>query len=150
VQPGVAERCPAGNLRDHLADPRNTQVAARVPVGLHGRDQGQAQGQPGWLKGWFDFWINLQHPQVTFFAYLVAAAETLIAVVLITGFARKLTDISAAAFSVLIWATRRGVRRPPAARSISRSWTPSMRPAAARSSSRPPAAAMHGRSCVRR
>src|SRR5262249_5285685 len=46
---------------------------------------GVAQGQPGWLKPWFDFWINLQHPRVTFFAYLVAVTETLIAVAVIVG-----------------------------------------------------------------
>ena len=73
---------------------------------------GQADGQPGWLKGWFTFWINLQHPQAMFFAYLVAVAETLIAVALIAGFARKLTYISAAAFSVLIWATAEGFGGP--------------------------------------
>jgi nitrite reductase (NO-forming) len=73
---------------------------------------GQAQGQPGWLKSWFIFWINLQHPHAIFFAYLVAAVETLIAVAVIAGFARKLTYISAAAFSVLIWATAEGFGGP--------------------------------------
>jgi len=68
--------------------------------------------QPSWLKGWFDFWINLQHPRAVFFAYLVAVAETLIALALIAGFARKLTYISAAAFSVLIWATAEGFGGP--------------------------------------
>ena len=72
----------------------------------------QAQGQPGWLKGWFTFWINLQHPRATFFAYLVAVVETLIAVAVILGFARKLTYISAAVFSVLIWATAEGFGGP--------------------------------------
>jgi len=77
---------------------------------------GQAQGQPGWLKGWFTFWINLQHPRAIFFAYLVAVVETLIAVAVIAGFARKLTYISAAGFSVMIWATAEGFggRIPPA------------------------------------
>jgi nitrite reductase (NO-forming) len=73
---------------------------------------GQADGQPGWLKGWFTFWINLQHPQATFFAYLVAVVETLIAVAVIAGFARKVTYISAVAFSVLIWATAEGFGGP--------------------------------------
>jgi nitrite reductase (NO-forming) len=73
---------------------------------------GQAQGQPGWLKGWFDFWINLQHPRAVFFAYLVAVVETLIALALIAGFARKLTYISAATFSLLIWATAEGFGGP--------------------------------------
>jgi len=73
---------------------------------------GQAQGQPGWLKPWFDFWINLQHPRAVFFAYLVAVVETLIALALIAGFARKITYVSAAAFSLLIWATAEGFGGP--------------------------------------
>jgi uncharacterized membrane protein YphA (DoxX/SURF4 family) len=77
-----------------------------------GTIMGQAQGQPGWLKPWFDFWINLQHPRVTFFAYLVAATETLIALALIAGFARKLTYIAAIVFSLLIWATAEGFGGP--------------------------------------
>ena len=77
-----------------------------------GMIMGQADGQPGWLKPWFTFWINLQHPQATSFAYLVAALETLIALALIAGFARKLTYISAAVFSVMIWATAEGFGGP--------------------------------------
>ena len=73
---------------------------------------GQAQGQPGWLKPWFNFWINLQHPQATFFAYLVAVAETLIAAAIIVGFARKLTYLSAIIFSLLIWSTAEGFGGP--------------------------------------
>ena len=73
---------------------------------------GQAQGQPGWLRWWFDFWINLQHPRVNLFVDLVATAETLIALALIFGFARKLTYISAAGFSLLIWATAEGFGGP--------------------------------------
>ena len=73
---------------------------------------GQAQGQPGWLKGWFDFWIRTQHPQAMFFAYLVAAAGTLIAVALIAGFARKLTYLGAIVLSLLIWATAEGFGGP--------------------------------------
>ncbi|MHB1612778.1 MAG: hypothetical protein ACYCYA_00415 [Actinomycetes bacterium] len=50
---------------------------------------GIAKGQPGWLRAWFDFWIRLQHPAATFFWALVAAAESLIALALILGVARK-------------------------------------------------------------
>jgi len=70
------------------------------------------QGQPGWLHWWFSFWTNLQRPEVAFFAYLVAAVETLIAVAVILGFARKVTYISAATFSLLIWATAEGFGGP--------------------------------------
>lgn len=68
------------------------------------------QGQPGWLKWWFDFWAQPAHPY--FWAYLVAAAETLIAVAVLVGFARKLTYLSAILFSLLIWATAEGFGGP--------------------------------------
>jgi nitrite reductase (NO-forming) len=73
---------------------------------------GEASGQPGWLKPWFHFWINVQHPDAMFFGYLVAVVETLVAVALIAGFARKITYASAAVFSVLIWATAEGFGGP--------------------------------------
>jgi nitrite reductase (NO-forming) len=72
----------------------------------------EAQGQPGWLRPWFDFWIRFQHPDVMFLAYLAAVIETLIAVALIAGFARKLTYISAIVFSLLIWGTAEGFGGP--------------------------------------
>ncbi len=68
----------------------------------------EAQGQPSWLRPWFDFWINLQHPRVDLFVYLSATIESLIAAALILGFARKLTYISATAFSLIIWSTAAG------------------------------------------
>jgi nitrite reductase (NO-forming) len=73
---------------------------------------GISQDQPGWLQPWFHFWIRLQHPDVTFFWALVATTETLIALALIFGFARKLTYIAAAGFSLLIWATAEGFGGP--------------------------------------
>jgi len=72
----------------------------------------EAQGQPGWLRPWFDFWIRFQHPYATPMAWLVAVAETLIAVALIAGFARKLTYSAAIVFSLLIWATAEGFGGP--------------------------------------
>ncbi len=73
---------------------------------------GEAQGQPGWLKPWFDFWIRFQHPYAMPMAWLVAVLETLIAVALIAGFARKLTYCAAIAFSLLIWGTAEGFGGP--------------------------------------
>ena len=73
---------------------------------------GEAQGQPGWLQPWFNFWIRVQHPDAMFLAYLVAAIETLIALALIAGFARKLTYNAAIVFSLLIWATAEGFGGP--------------------------------------
>src|SRR5438445_11367167 len=45
-------------------------------------------------------------------AYLVPIVETLIAVALIAGFARKITYIAAATFSVMIWAIAEGFGGP--------------------------------------
>jgi uncharacterized membrane protein YphA (DoxX/SURF4 family) len=73
---------------------------------------GIRDGQPSGLRWWFDFWINLQHPAATFFWALVATAETLIALALITGFARKITYLAAIAFSLLIWSTAEGFGGP--------------------------------------
>ncbi len=65
----------------------------------------------------FRFWIDLQRPSITFFAYLVAAVETVIAIALILGFARKTTYITGAAFSFLIWSTAEGFGGPYTAQS---------------------------------
>ena len=77
-----------------------------------GTIMGEADGQPGWLKPWYHFWITVQHPQAASFAWLVAVAETLIALALIAGFARKVTYIAAIVFSVLIWMTAEGFGGP--------------------------------------
>jgi len=82
---------------------RSTYVAAITGV---------AKGQPGWLKWWFDFWVKLQTPRPTFFAYLVAVLETLVALAIIFGFARKFTYISSAVFGVVIWAVAEGFGGP--------------------------------------
>jgi thiosulfate dehydrogenase [quinone] large subunit len=73
---------------------------------------GAAQGQPGWLRWWFDFWVKLQQPRPTLFAYVVAVLETLVAVAIITGFARKYTYIASAVFGVVIWAVAEGFGGP--------------------------------------
>ena len=73
---------------------------------------GSADGQPGWLGPWFRFWIRLETPRATFFEYLVAVVETLIAVAVIAGFARKLTYTAAIVFSLLIWSTVEGFGGP--------------------------------------
>ena len=73
---------------------------------------GAGMGQPGWLQWWFHMWTNMQHPAPTFFAYLVAVLETLVALAVILGFARKVSYITAAAFSVVIWAAAEGFGGP--------------------------------------
>lgn len=75
------------------------------------------KGQASWLHPWFNFWIDLQRSHINEWAYLVAVVETLIAAALILGFARKVTYISGAVFSVLIWATAEGFGGPYTAQS---------------------------------
>lgn len=73
---------------------------------------GEGDGQPGWLEPWFRFWSAVQHPRATAFEYLVAVIETLIAVAVILGFARKLTYSAAIVFSLLIWGIAEGFGGP--------------------------------------
>jgi nitrite reductase (NO-forming) len=73
---------------------------------------GAGMGQPGWLQWWFHLWINLQNPAPTFFAYLVAVLETLVALAVILGFARKVSYIASAVFCVVIWAAAEGFGGP--------------------------------------
>src|SRR5665213_1266744 len=50
-----------------------------------------SQGQPSWLNGWFNFWIKLLSHNPNLFAIVVAVTESLIALALIFGFARRAT-----------------------------------------------------------
>jgi uncharacterized membrane protein YphA (DoxX/SURF4 family) len=80
--------------------------------GFMGMVMEEGKGQPGWMHGWFHFWVNLQHPNSMFFAYTVAVIETVIALSLIFGFARKSIYIFGALFSVTIWGTAEGFGGP--------------------------------------
>jgi len=80
--------------------------------GYMGMISGAGQGQPGWLRPWFSFWTNLQSPHPGFYAYLVAVLETLVALAILLGVARKVSYIAAAAFSVVIWAAAEGFGGP--------------------------------------
>jgi uncharacterized membrane protein YphA (DoxX/SURF4 family) len=80
--------------------------------GFMGMVTEEGKGQPGWMHGWFQFWINVQHPHAMFFAYTVAVIETVIALSLIFGFARKSVYIIGALFSLTIWGTAEGFGGP--------------------------------------
>ncbi|MGH7689070.1 MAG: multicopper oxidase domain-containing protein, partial [Gemmatimonadaceae bacterium] len=71
-----------------------------------------AQGQPGWLAGWFAMWIALVTPHAAFFVWLTRIIETLIALALLTGFARKTTYVVGALFTLLVWSTAEGFGGP--------------------------------------
>lgn len=71
-----------------------------------------ADGQPNWLHGWFNFWINLTSHNPHAFAVFVAIIESLIAIALIFGIARRTTYLLAAVFSLLIWSVAEGFGGP--------------------------------------
>jgi uncharacterized membrane protein YphA (DoxX/SURF4 family) len=73
---------------------------------------GAGMGQPGWLQWWFHLWANMQHPAPTFWAVVVAVLETLVALAVILGFARKVSYIAAAVFCVVIWGVAEGFGGP--------------------------------------
>jgi uncharacterized membrane protein YphA (DoxX/SURF4 family) len=81
-------------------------------AGYSGMISGAGQGQPGWLGPWFSFWTNLQSPHPAFYAYLVAVLETLVALAVLFGVARKVSYLAAAGFSVVIWAAAEGFGGP--------------------------------------
>jgi thiosulfate dehydrogenase [quinone] large subunit len=71
-----------------------------------------AQGQPGWLTPWFHFWTQLLGHNPHLFAVLTAIIESLIAIALLLGLARRVTYLSAAVFSLMIWAVAEGFGGP--------------------------------------
>lgn len=73
---------------------------------------GQSEGQPDWLRPWFEFWTGLEHPYSDILLVIVALAETVIAVSLILGLARKVVYVAAILFSLLIWSTAEGFGGP--------------------------------------
>jgi uncharacterized membrane protein YphA (DoxX/SURF4 family) len=70
--------------------------------------KGAGMGQPGWLQWWFHLWTNVQHPAPTFWAVVVAILETLVALAVILGFARKVSYIA----SAVIWGVAEGFGGP--------------------------------------
>lgn len=71
-----------------------------------------AQGQPSWLTPWFAAWQHLLAINPGLFATLVAITETLIAIALILGVAKRVTYLAAIVFSLLIWSIAEGFGGP--------------------------------------
>jgi nitrite reductase (NO-forming) len=71
-----------------------------------------ARGQPAWLSFWFTFWLELVRPNVTFFVWLTRGLETLIALALLFGLARRWIYVIGGGLSLLIWATAEGFGGP--------------------------------------
>lgn len=71
-----------------------------------------AQGQPGWLAVWYHMWIGIVTPRAMLFVWLTRIIESLIALALLAGIARKTTYVIGIIFSLLIWSTAGGFGGP--------------------------------------
>lgn len=73
---------------------------------------GALEGQPIVVQNWINLWIHLIGVSPHFFAYIVAIAETLIALGLLFGFLTKYVCYSGILFSLVIWSTAEGFGGP--------------------------------------
>lgn len=71
-----------------------------------------AQGQPAWSAWWFNLWIALVTPRVMLFVWLTRIVEVIIALALLTGFARRSMYVVGIVFSLLVWGTAEGFGGP--------------------------------------
>ena len=70
------------------------------------------QGQPWPVHHWIGFWVNTVGIDPTVFAYLVAVAETAIAIALILGVFMNLTSVIGVLLTIVIWSTAEGFGGP--------------------------------------
>lgn len=80
--------------------------------GFLGYIKDAADGQPAWLSPWFDFWNHVFGANPQLFANLTMISESLIALALVLGLARRVTYLSAAVFSLLVWSIAEGFGGP--------------------------------------
>ncbi|HEU0276739.1 MAG TPA: multicopper oxidase domain-containing protein [Rhodanobacteraceae bacterium] len=71
-----------------------------------------AQGQPAWSAFWFDTWIAVITPHAGLFIWITRIIETLLAIALVLGIARKSVYFAGALFSLLVWSTAEGFGGP--------------------------------------
>lgn len=74
---------------------------------VSGRD-----GQPFLVKDWVSFWINIVKVDPTTFAYIVALAETALAIALLLGIFSNLAYIGGGLLALVIWSTAEGLGGP--------------------------------------
>lgn len=73
---------------------------------------GGLDGQPLLVKQWISLWIDVIKIDPTTFAYLVALAETGLAIALILGIFSNLAYIGGGLLSLVIWSTAEGLGGP--------------------------------------
>jgi thiosulfate dehydrogenase [quinone] large subunit len=71
-----------------------------------------AHGQPSWLHWWFHDWIVVQSHAPGLFVALTAITETLLALVLLLGVARRAGYLVGIGWSLLVWAVGEGFGGP--------------------------------------
>lgn len=69
-------------------------------------------GQPGPVKAWISFWANILSTQPHVFAYLLAVAETVLAVAFLLGVFTNVFCVLGSVLSLLIWSTAEGFGGP--------------------------------------
>ncbi len=73
---------------------------------------GALDGQPAAVQAWINFWIRIVNVDPHGLAYVVAVAETLVALGLILGVFSNLTNIGGALLTLVIWSTAEGFGGP--------------------------------------
>jgi uncharacterized membrane protein YphA (DoxX/SURF4 family) len=74
--------------------------------------QGADAGEPGWLNHWFNFWYHVISSNPHLFAVIIIIVETLTALSLLLGVARRLNYALGAVLSFLIWSVAEGFGGP--------------------------------------
>lgn len=73
---------------------------------------GAEDGQPRPIKTWIAGWGHIVHSDPHLFAYLLAVAETVLAVTLLLGVFTNAVSVLGAVLSLLIWSTAEGFGGP--------------------------------------
>jgi thiosulfate dehydrogenase [quinone] large subunit len=74
--------------------------------------KGADSGEPGWLNHWFNFWYRVIGANPHLFAVILIIVETLTALSLLLGIARRLNYALGALMSFLIWSVAEGFGGP--------------------------------------
>jgi nitrite reductase (NO-forming) len=74
--------------------------------------QNASHGQPAWLHGWFGMWIAFVGAMPSAFVWATRIVETMVAIGLLAGVARRWIYLLGAVFSFLLWATAEGFSGP--------------------------------------
>jgi uncharacterized membrane protein YphA (DoxX/SURF4 family) len=71
-----------------------------------------ADGEPHWIRWWFDFVVAMERSAPALFVYMGAITETLLAITVILGVARRVVYIGGALYALMIWCTADGFGAP--------------------------------------